>query len=231
MGRACGDMGSQYSEEKRTFWLDVRWTLNTPTRNASFWMASCTGRNWMKRTTPKRTWSFWDCCRDGVALNLDMTVLIHQNIRWFEIRDFFYHPLIWSYISCLVLGPARQKGPQLAKLGTRWELWALERYLCNEQRFLDFHLDTGVGYSSCRMVDFCEVTPNFQSSCIKRSIGTLFGESPHKNSVFFRVKRSIYGPDFFLTFEICHKVGSSEAFLFGGVPTRNLDRPAGVPIQ
>lgn len=95
-------------------------------------------------------------------LNLDMTVLIHQNIRWFEIRDFFYHPLIWSYISCLVLGPAPQKGPQLAQLGTRWELWALERYLCNEQRFLDFHLDTGVCYSSCRMVGFCEVTPNFQ---------------------------------------------------------------------
>ena len=36
MGRAWGDMGSQYSEEKRTFWLDVRWTLNTPTRHAWF---------------------------------------------------------------------------------------------------------------------------------------------------------------------------------------------------
>lgn len=89
MGRACGDMGSQYSEEKRTFWLDVRWTLNTPTRNACFWMASCTGRNWMKRTTPKRTWSFWDCCRDGGS----SSILIWQS--WF-IRISDEYQMIWN---------------------------------------------------------------------------------------------------------------------------------------
>lgn len=119
------------------------------------------------------------------------------------MTSFIIHLYIWSYTSCLVLGPARQKGPQLAKLGTRWELWALDRYLCNEQRFLDFHFNTGVGYSLCRMVGFCEVTPNFQSSCLKRSIGTLFGESHHKilffsgwsdlftDQTFFKPSRSV----------------------------------------
>lgn len=75
----------------------------------------------------------------GQFFNLDMTVLIHQNIRWFEIRDFFYHPLIYlklyflpSFGSC-----SAKRGlnfPNLAP-GENYGLWT-DIYAMNKDSWI-----------------------------------------------------------------------------------------------